>query len=260
MYDEAAKAIALSLQSLEHDDRWGPRQGSADAFGPLGFGGATFFLLGHPTRGLNPRPLFGLPIPEAWSAEYQRQGLVQQDVAMARSLRSADAFTWSEIETAPGPDHAVGYFEACRRFSADMLICPMTADDGAAATVGLWMDAPRPLGEMERAMAQSLAALFATLGQRRLRLPRPPAGPRAQLSRRELQCLYWVANGKSDLEIGELLGLSGSTVHHYVEGAKHKLQARSRVELVHKAAELGLIFEPSLVPGRDGRGPRGGGD
>ena len=255
MYDEAGKAIALSLQSLDPDDRWGPEQGAAAAFRPLGFAGATFFNLGHPTRGLNPRPVFGLPVPDAWIEQYQQQGLAQQDAALARSLRSAEAFTWSELEKAPGAGPSASYFRTGRSFVPDMLICPMTADDGAAATVGLWMDAPRELGEMERALAQSLAALFATLGQRRLRLPQRISAPRAQLSRRELQCIYWVANGKGDLEIGERLGLSSSTVHHHVESAKSKLQARSRVELVHSAAELGLIFDPELLAGHR---PRGG--
>lgn len=61
------------------------------------------------------------------------------------------------------------------------------------------------------------------------------------LSRRETQCLVWVARGKTDWEISEILSIGETTVHGYIEGAKTKLSAVTRAQAVVEALKLGLI-------------------
>lgn len=55
------------------------------------------------------------------------------------------------------------------------------------------------------------------------------------LSAREAQCLRHVAIGRSDMEIGRLLGISPRTVRFHVDGAKAKLGASTRIQAVAKA-------------------------
>lgn len=55
------------------------------------------------------------------------------------------------------------------------------------------------------------------------------------LSPREAQCLRHVAIGRSDMEIGRLLGISPRTVRFHVDGAKTKLGASTRIQAVAKA-------------------------
>ena len=52
------------------------------------------------------------------------------------------------------------------------------------------------------------------------------------LSPRQLDCLVLIAQGKSDVDTAQLLGLSKSTVHEYVENAKRKYGVASRVQLI----------------------------
>lgn len=54
----------------------------------------------------------------------------------------------------------------------------------------------------------------------------------SRLSKRQLQCLQWVSVGKSDWEIGRILGISQHTVHRHIEGAKKKLNVSTRVQAV----------------------------
>ncbi len=61
------------------------------------------------------------------------------------------------------------------------------------------------------------------------------------LSPRERECVAWVAEGKTDWDIGEILGISQSTAHFHVENAKKKLQVPTRVQLVVKAISRGDI-------------------
>ncbi len=61
------------------------------------------------------------------------------------------------------------------------------------------------------------------------------------LSEREIACLTLVARGKTDLEIGEIMGRSPTTARFHVEKAVKKLGATSRTQAAAMASQLGLI-------------------
>ena len=63
------------------------------------------------------------------------------------------------------------------------------------------------------------------------------------LSRRQVQCLYWVQEGKSATDIGGILGLSPRTVEEYLAKACDKLGVRRRIQAVVRARRLGLLDE-----------------
>jgi len=68
----------------------------------------------------------------------------------------------------------------------------------------------------------------------RLHLPvHTYTGPK--LTRREAECTTLVALGKTDWEIGEILGLSASTVKYFVSTAKQRYGVYKRSELVARA-------------------------
>jgi DNA-binding NarL/FixJ family response regulator len=61
------------------------------------------------------------------------------------------------------------------------------------------------------------------------------------LSKREIQVLELIANGKSNAEIGELLGISPKTVARHRERLMNKLDIHSSTELVKFSIRSGLI-------------------
>ncbi len=54
------------------------------------------------------------------------------------------------------------------------------------------------------------------------------------LSRREFQCLFYLAAGKSAKQTGSLLFLSQRTVETYLEAIKRKLNCRTKLEILSK--------------------------
>lgn len=68
-----------------------------------------------------------------------------------------------------------------------------------------------------------------------------PTQPLPRLSAREIECLQWVAVGKTDADIAQLLGISAATAHYHVEQAKKKLGKSSRTEAVALLVLHGLI-------------------
>ncbi len=61
------------------------------------------------------------------------------------------------------------------------------------------------------------------------------------LTKRERQCLYWVAMGKTDDEVGELLAIGKWTVVSHLKSAKYKLGCANRASVVAKALDEGMI-------------------
>jgi LuxR family transcriptional regulator, quorum-sensing system regulator CciR len=91
------------------------------------------------------------------------------------------------------------------------------------------MGVPLPLGSL--AAAHYIGALaFDAAENFHEPMPLQPCGP--QLTPRQLDCVMLVAQGKSDWEIGQLLGISESTVHKHIEDAKRRFGVCTRVQLV----------------------------
>ena len=61
------------------------------------------------------------------------------------------------------------------------------------------------------------------------------------LSRRQLECLAWVQEGKSAGDIGQIIGISGRTVEGHLAKACEVLGVRTRVQAVVRARKLGLL-------------------
>lgn len=63
----------------------------------------------------------------------------------------------------------------------------------------------------------------------------------AALSKREVECLRWAAAGKTNDEIGIILGLQRTTVRFHIRAASRKLDAVNRDQTLFKAAQLGFL-------------------
>jgi len=85
----------------------------------------------------------------------------------------------------------------------------------------------------------------------------PVAKPASQsefeitLSPRQIECLFWVQEGKSSRDIGVILGISYRMVERHVFKACQKLGVRTRLQAVIRARSLGLIADPPR-PSRPG--------
>lgn len=99
-----------------------------------------------------------------------------------------------------------------------------------ASTFATKKDAALPLASL--AAANYVGALAFDAAER-LRLPQPESDMRGpHLTPRQRDCVALVAQGKSDWEIGKLLGISDSTVHKHIEDAKRRFGVSTRIQLV----------------------------
>jgi DNA-binding CsgD family transcriptional regulator len=62
-----------------------------------------------------------------------------------------------------------------------------------------------------------------------------------ELSKREVECLRWAAIGKTDREVGMIIGLSHATVRYHIHRAGEKLNSVNRAQTIFKAGQLGYL-------------------
>ena len=62
-----------------------------------------------------------------------------------------------------------------------------------------------------------------------------------ELSKREVECLRWAALGKTDREVGIIIGLSHATVRYHIHRAGERLNSVNRAQTIFKAGQLGYL-------------------
>ncbi len=62
-----------------------------------------------------------------------------------------------------------------------------------------------------------------------------------ELTERELECLYWIAEGKTSDEIAVILGISRNTINNYITSVMRKTATRNRSEAIAFAVRHNLV-------------------
>jgi LuxR family quorum-sensing system transcriptional regulator CciR len=97
------------------------------------------------------------------------------------------------------------------------------------------------------AMAQLVGAFAFQAARQFVRVLNPTTLRAFHVSDRERECLIWIARGKTDSEIGTILGISAETVRQYVKHARATFDVVSRSQLVAHALLAGTISFPEIA-------------
>lgn len=177
--------------------------------------------------------------PPAWATLYVERKLFRCDPVLQHAEHSLLPFRWNTpafIDTLTKPQKRVLY-EAATAGVADGYTVPIHLPWTAGAlraSCSVIPDSEFIEDRAYRAVQIMAIYLYASVEHRQggkdARESGPSAGP--WLSMRERQCLELVAQGKSDWDISQLLGISESTVHKHVESAKRRLSVSTRIQAV----------------------------
>lgn len=110
----------------------------------------------------------------------------------------------------------------------DALCATAYGDDEAIASLHIGFgDAKLPAD-----FADAVSAAGNIVAERLLAFAMPAAADRPALSQRERDAISYVAEGKTDWEIGTILGVSEATARFHVDNARRKLGAVNRAQAV----------------------------
>ena len=178
--------------------------------------------------------------PLEWIKLYQERNFVAADYSVAEARRRIAPFTWREA----GSERVLSREEQALWATAqewgweDGISVPIHGPGGyfglvaMAASARTWSSAER---YRLHAMAVATHERCRMLAGRAIvaNLPTP-------LSLRELECLRWVAAGKTDWEIATIAGIGEATVKTHVDAARKKLGAKNRAQAVARLVLGGL--------------------
>ena len=176
-----------------------------------------------------------------WQARYFMKQYVKIDPTVARGRTAVLPFDWETLER---DDPAViNFLKDANRHNVGRngISIPVRNRRNIKSMVSFTSDALRPAWETfkEQNMAglQRLVALIDSATVVDSKLPEP----QVRLSRREEECLIWSARGKTHQEIGDIVGLSPTSVRTHLDTARHKLRCINLTHAVGVAVATGVI-------------------
>lgn len=181
--------------------------------------------------------------PQDWLDLYTANSYFAHDFVAAEARVRLQPFAWEEIRAGRKLTAAEKrVYNAARRYGwRDVFAVPIHGPFGYQALVTMAAKHMCPLSAAERAAVRLIAftihdccrtAAGEQADDERLRHP---------LTEREVECLQWAASGKTDAEIGKVIGIAAVTAHYHVEQAKKKLGVRSRAEAIARLVLRGDI-------------------
>jgi two-component system NarL family response regulator len=156
----------------------------------------------------------------------------QSGIAATRAIREAMPTAKVIMRTVSDDDEDL--FGSIRAGAAGYLLKEISIDEVADAVRAVM----RGESLISPSMASKLMSEFAELS-RSGATPRADSGP--TLTKRELEVLSQVAEGGSNREIAQVLGISENTVKNHVRNILEKLHLHSRMEAVVYAVRANLL-------------------
>ncbi|WIW50292.1 LuxR family transcriptional regulator (plasmid) [Bradyrhizobium sp. 62B] len=171
--------------------------------------------------------------PANWVAHYVRNHYERLDPIIERALATTEPFSWDHKEPhklrSPAQRSLLDEGAQCGIRLGFTVPIHNGASMAALTFATDQNDRAFQLGiERRSEVLQFMAISF----DRRVRqkLSHELVIANVELSRREMECLDWVAKGKTTWEIGQILQISPNTVKSYLNNAKNKLGVRTLAE------------------------------
>ena len=180
---------------------------------------------------------------EAWLGAYQHNNLAEVDPIVARALRDPKPFRWGNAFLDNG-SHDRKYLEVKSGIGLeDGIACAYRAPHGRPqlTLISLALRTrdieQRHLTAVEYLLPHIHAMLVRDMTASAAVQPPITIG----LTRREVEVLNWVKDGKCTWDIGMLLQVSERTVKFHLANIFSKLEVSTRAQALARAIQLGLI-------------------
>lgn len=175
-----------------------------------------------------------------WKRQYATEPSCRHDPARAQAILRAGSVGWRRVFAAVrDPDQRDFVARARAQGFKDGVTTPIHGPQGCVAIMMFGAAHTLDLnGEDEEALSHVAMALH----QRVRRLAAAAivgVPPPAKLTAREIECLHWVLEGKTNWEIGVVTGVTARTVQFHLGNAARKLGVVNRVQTAVSALVRG---------------------
>lgn len=189
-----------------------------------------------PQRG----PYIRLTYPATWIMRYLQMGYGDIDPVLREAFRRTIPFEWSELTIESEAEASFLADAASHGVGPHGFSIPVLSKRGHRGHFGLSSSMPtREWLTFLRTARPTLIEIANRLHRRVIAEVFGEDGP--HLTARELECLRWVALGKSTGEIAAILKISPHTTRGYLKSVHYKLDCVTSAQAVTKAVQQGLL-------------------
>lgn len=187
--------------------------------------------------------------PDKWVETYLKRNIVANDPILLASDRSAIGFRWEDVPKLIPVTAA--HREVCEAAGRAGLVhgftIPAHVPGEANGSCSFALRAGRTLPEANLLMAQLVGSFAFQAARSMVTRARAAAIRRVKLTPRQLECLRLVARGKTDWEIGQILGISEESVKYHVKQARERYDVPTRVQAAFRSVYDGQIALREIV-------------
>ena len=213
--------------------------------------GFDYFALGHHAKPASGNLLYISNYPATWVERFAARALLSDDPIIVACQNAVAGFLWSDIHRLIALNQRQKIFLAESRDAGlgEGFTVPVHLPGECGGSCSFVTEPEKaipaeilPAAQYIGCLAFESARRLSRNGSNQVRSHPKHAVPR--LSTRQLDCLVLVAQGKSDTDTGQLLGISNQTVHQHIEAAKHRYGVATRTQLiVHALFDSQLAYE-----------------
>lgn len=179
--------------------------------------------------------------PQSWKEKSVRQDYYSDDPILAVSQKSVTPFLWTDvprlISLSPRQEEILSGAQLAGIGNGVTVPINIPGEFSGSCSFSMRYGRDIPLPALPT--VQYLGC-FAFQAARRVVAMRTKSKPvtedvQQRLSPRQLDCVILAGRGKSDRDVGQLLGISGQTVHQHIEEAKRRYNVATRQQLIVRA-------------------------
>jgi LuxR family quorum sensing-dependent transcriptional regulator len=206
---------------------------------PFGVKYFSTIEMATPGQIVMPRVLAGEVDPQ-WTEHYARQNFAAVDPVLGMLFATRKPFTWREAAVRATTEKGRRLFDEVKEITGvdDALVIPIHDRAGSTAAVILSGDRAE-FGPDVRPVLHLAAVYFSGVAYDLENAAKPEED--CPLTARQLECLRWAMDGKSDWAMGEILGISERTAHNHIEAAKRALDVGTRTQAFVTAWRRGWL-------------------
>jgi LuxR family transcriptional regulator, quorum-sensing system regulator CinR len=185
-------------------------------------------------------PYIQLTYPASWIKRYLQMNYVDIDPVLREGFLRTLPFQWSDLTISTPAEGQMLVDALSHGVGPHGLSIPVRSKQGHRGLFSVSYSGPAD--QWSRFHATHLRGTIEIAHRIHKRVIAERFGESGvQLSSREVDCLFWTANGKDTKDIALILNISFHTARDYIKSAKYKLNSTTAAQAVTKAIELGLL-------------------
>lgn len=186
------------------------------------------------------RPLMYLHnrFPLKWQENYDNKKYHLVDPSWNHAKYSTVPFFWSDLDRL-NPDQNAMVEDAKRHGLRSGVLIPFHGRSGYSL---LWVMSSNEEAQCREELEYAKAKAYDILPFIYEAVNKVVFGDKPILTKREIDVIYWVAEGLSTEEVAKRIYISPVTVEKHVANACKKLEAKNRTQCVRMAINLGLLI------------------